>query len=590
MLVRLLLAVGLPVVALLLAEAAMRLAGAGYPVQFFLTAPNGPGFVPNDAFGRRFRCPEQPAPFFLPAQKPPGTIRVFVLGESAAAGAPDPAFSVSRILQLMLEDQFRGAILEVHNAAVMGINSHAIRDIARECAHHGADVLVVYAGNNELIGTHGMNSAGAGLKPSFSLAFMRAGIWIRTTRLGQWLDRWTGERIAAARRAEIQNATYFLAHRVAATDQRRVTVAENFRANLDDICALASVPAGPRIVLATVAVNLRDCPPFGSLHRSGLSSVDSNLWETTYQDGVVALADARWSVASRQFMAAAAIDDQPAELHYRMGQCALALSNMVAARTAFRLARDLDAIPFRADTRLNNIIRDTAAAHSRVTLTDVERAFDAETQGLPGAGLFYEHVHFRFHGNYALARTLYPAVAAEVGARLGRVPRAPAELLAEADCTRLLADTLWDEIKLQRSIVQLCSQHAFDGGMEAPARQVAAETELRRLENAFTEPEQRRALATYAAAIARAPRDWFLRHNLAELLMQLGQHRSATTQWQWLVNQFPQHHVFRLYLAMSLLNAGDCATAAQQLQEILRAEPGHQGAQQLLPLAAPPRR
>ena len=583
-LVRLLLAVGLPVMALLLTETALRLAGTGYPVQFFLPASNGPGVVPNDAFGRRFRCPEQPVPFFLPAQKPPGAARVFVLGESAAAGAPDPAFNVSRMLQVMLDDQFPGASIEVYNAAMMGINSHAIRCIARECAAHGADVLVIYAGNNELIGTHGVNSPGARLSPGISLAFMRAGLWIRTTRLGQWLDRWTGERAAAAHREEIQNTAFFLAHRVAVADHRRLTIAENFRGNLDNICALASAPAGPHVVLATVAVNLCDCPPFGSLHRRDLSSLDSNLWETTYQEGVVALADAQWPAAFRHLTAAAATDDQPAELHYRLGQCALALSNMVAARTAFRLACDNDALPFRADTRLNNIIRETAAAHPRVTLSDVERAFEAEAQGLPGAEFFYDHVHFRFHGNYTLAKNLLPAVAAAVGARLGRAPRTPAAPPAEAECARRLAYTAWDAIKLQRAIAVMRAQHAFDGQMDGPARVALAAAELRRMEGAFTAAERQRTLAVYAAAIRGAPRDGLLRNNLAELLMELGQQRAAATQWQWLVDQFPQHLVFRLYLAMSLINAGDRVAAAQQLQEILRVEPDHQAARKLLPL------
>jgi len=294
-------AVVVPVLVLGLVEVVLRLAGYGYPVAFFEPAAAGAGCIPNDSFGRRFRCPESPVPFFLPDQKPPGAVRVFVLGESAAAGAPDPAFGVARQLDVLLQDQFPGADLAVHNAALMGIDSHAILPIARECVRHGADVLVVYAGNNELIGTHGLENPATKLPPALSRPYLRAGLWVRTLRLGQWLDSWTGARYAAARQAEVQDAAYFLAHRVAAGDARRSTVAENFYANLRDLCALAAAPGGPCVVLSTVAVNLRDCPPFGSLHRAGLTAAESNRWEAAYRRGSAAQAAAQWPEAVRQF-------------------------------------------------------------------------------------------------------------------------------------------------------------------------------------------------------------------------------------------------------------------------------------------------
>ncbi len=576
-------------VALALAELALRLADVGYPVSFFLPAPQGPGLIPNDAFGRRFRCPDQPVPFYLPAPKPAGMVRLFVLGESAAAGVPDPAYSVSRILHLMLAEQFPGAPVEVHNAAMMGINSHAIRQQARECVAQGADVLVLYAGNNELIGTHGVNSTGADWTPGAALAFMRAGLWLRTIRLGQWVDHWTGERALEQQRAEVQDAAYFLAHRVAAGDQRRATIAESFRANLDDICALAASPGGPQLVFATVAVNLRDCAPFGSLHRAGFSVGESNRWAAAFRRGCTAQAAARWPEALRHFTAAIAVDAQHAEAFYRFGLCHLAAGDQEAARLALRMARDLDALPFRADTVLNDTIREAAAGRAGVTLVDAEQRFEAAAQGLPGADFFYEHVHFRWRGNYTLARVLFPAVMAAVGAKLGRAPRAPAALLPEAECARRLAFTAWDEIKLQRAMVQLFTQHAFDGQMDGPARMAAARGELQRLEALFTEEERQRAQAVYATALERAPQDWFLRHNYAELLMELGRQREAADQWRQVVAQFPRHHNFRLYLAMSLLNAGDRVAAAQQLQEILRAAPEHRAAQRLWSLAATPR-
>ena len=40
------------------------------------------------------------------AEKPKGTFRIFVLGESAAMGDPDPAYAFSRYLEVMLRQRF----------------------------------------------------------------------------------------------------------------------------------------------------------------------------------------------------------------------------------------------------------------------------------------------------------------------------------------------------------------------------------------------------------------------------------------------------------------------------------------------------
>ncbi len=77
----------LPAVLLVfLVEVGLRLAGFGYPTSFFI--PAGDGFVKsNERFAWRFMSPElarDPLPLRLAIRKAPGTIRIFVLGESEA--------------------------------------------------------------------------------------------------------------------------------------------------------------------------------------------------------------------------------------------------------------------------------------------------------------------------------------------------------------------------------------------------------------------------------------------------------------------------------------------------------------------------
>jgi hypothetical protein len=78
-------------------EAALRLAGYGYPTSFFKKVRVGQNdfFVNNLDFSLRFFPPQLarwPDPFIFPATKPPDTVRIFIFGESAAMGDPQPAY------------------------------------------------------------------------------------------------------------------------------------------------------------------------------------------------------------------------------------------------------------------------------------------------------------------------------------------------------------------------------------------------------------------------------------------------------------------------------------------------------------------
>ena len=87
----------------------------------------------------------------------------------------------------------------------------------------------------------------------------------------------------------------------------------------------------------------------------------------------------------------------------------MAAGDIATAQKEFAAARDVDALRFRCDSRLNDIIRQEAKGD--IALTDGERALaEASPDGIPGHDLFYEHVHLTFLGNYVLARTITEAV------------------------------------------------------------------------------------------------------------------------------------------------------------------------------------
>ena len=149
-----------PLLAFAALEGGLRMAGYGYPTGFFLPRSEGgkPVLIENDRFGWRFlgrALARSPYPVVLPAEKPTGAVRVFVLGESAAYGDPQPDFGLPRLLRAFLEARYPGTRFEVVNAAMTAINSHALLPIARDCAQQHGDVWVVYMGNNEVVGPFG---------------------------------------------------------------------------------------------------------------------------------------------------------------------------------------------------------------------------------------------------------------------------------------------------------------------------------------------------------------------------------------------------------------------------------------------------
>src|SRR5215472_6537342 len=180
-----------PTLGLGLLELGLRLSGYGYPTAFLLPDNSGakPFLVQNNQFGWRFfgaQMARTPAPIAISPAKPPGTIRIFVFGESAAYGDPQPRFGLPRMLESLLSLRHPGTRFEVVNAAMTAINSHVILPIVRDCARADGDIWVLYMGNNEVVGPFGAGTVFG--SPTPPLSIIHANLALRATRTGQALE------------------------------------------------------------------------------------------------------------------------------------------------------------------------------------------------------------------------------------------------------------------------------------------------------------------------------------------------------------------------------------------------------------------
>ena len=172
-------------------ELGLRLGGYGFDPSFFSRIQiNGHQFlVPNETFGYRFFPPalaRSTEPFRFPAEKATNSYRVFLFGESAAEGDPDPTYGVGRYLETLLRQRFPGTDFQVVCVAMTAIDSSSILPIARECARQQGDLWLIYMGNNEMVGPFGAETSYGFRAPS--LGVIRAIIAIKATRTGELMD------------------------------------------------------------------------------------------------------------------------------------------------------------------------------------------------------------------------------------------------------------------------------------------------------------------------------------------------------------------------------------------------------------------
>jgi tetratricopeptide (TPR) repeat protein len=567
-----------PVLALAALEGALRLAGYGYDTAFFAKARVGGKefFVDNDSFVLRFFPPEKvrrPRPIMMEADKPAHDYRIFVMGESAAVGDPDPAYGAPRYLQVLLRERFQALHFEVVNVAITAINSHAILPIARECARRQGDLWILYMGNNEMVGPFGAASVFGSQAPPWP--FVGLSLELQRTRLGQGL-------MALARRFQEKKPStsswggleMFRENRVRPDDPRKQIVYRNFKHNLDGILR-AGLDSGAKVILNTVAVNLRDCPPLASVSATHLNSAERTQCDQFYADGCKSQQEGQFAQAAQWFAQAAKIDPGRADAQYQWAESLLRAANLAEARQHFALARDGDALPARADSRINNIIRDAARDWAAPGLVFFDAAALLGTNGeagLCGGETFYEHVHFNFDGNYRLARAWAEQVEGLLPANVRQ--SATPSWLAQEICQRRLGLTDWNrrndlvEILRRRQRPPLSQQ---DNNAQQSQR---LREEIDHLSRRMDAADAAAARAIYLDAIARAPQDFDLYSNFADFLEAIGAIKEAMVQWQTLQQLMPSYYLAYFQAGRILERQGELASARASFVQTLALHPG----------------
>lgn len=437
-------AIALPVLFIMIMELALRLAHYGYDTSVFITSPGDKDYLvfnPN-ASKPYFTDPRNATtgnrePFRKTRET--GVLRIFVLGESTTIGYPYfHNGSFHRWLQYRLLRTFPGKKVEIINCSLTAVNSYTVLGFAREVVKQQPDAVLIYTGHNEYYGALGVGSTSRlGTTPWL----VNSLLWLRQWRFVQLLTRaWRaifhlfsgGSPKTGATRMELMVADQQIAYGSALFNRG----IRQFRANMDETLAIFHSHGIP-VFLSNLVSNLRDQRPFISISAGG---------------------------------AAGRPDSTNALYNYTLATQAWQRGDYATAKQNYTLAREMDALRFRAPSMIDDVIEELCRKYPNTHLVDTRDAFEAASDhGVIGNALLLEHVHPNLVGYALLSDVYYRALQ-----RQGLIPSAPAK---ELSFTQLLAEmpiTRVDSLSGAYKVRHLKSNWPFNGSdheSSLPSRQ-----------------------------------------------------------------------------------------------------------------------
>lgn len=436
----------MPFLVLLVLEGALRLLGYGHDLAVFTKDPARNGYlVLNQHASKRYFANQKNATYGnaepFTAKKKPGTLRLFVLGESTTIGYPYMNNgSFHRWLQYRLSQTYPERDFEVINLSLTAVNSYTVLDFGRAVLGYEPDALLVYTGHNEYYGAMGIAATkGIGHNRILARLLMNLRGWRLTQLIASVTDSMTG--LISGEKLDLREN---LMKRMAADQQIAFGSDEyeaginQFRANMNELAALTSARGVP-LLISNLVSNEKDLKPF-------------------------------ISIPDKQ--------GKTAEMHYRSGINLYRQADYPSAKKELVLARELDALRFRAPEALNTIIQNIAHTHRGVSLVDARGLFEIHSAGgILGKETLLEHVHPNLQGYALLSEAFYQSLK-----KTGLLP-APSNEMSFEVLKKQMPITRVDSLKGEYEMMILKEGWPFN--MPMPAEENREKTEGEKLAGAL---------------------------------------------------------------------------------------------------------
>jgi lysophospholipase L1-like esterase len=373
------LSVLLPVIFFVILEMFLRIINYGNNFDQWVDVGEGK-YTINSNIGKKYF----PSGYFNPAasedefdiHKKANAFRIFVLGESSAEGFPyGPMGSFSRYIRRRLDLVYPNTPIEVINLGMTAINSYTLLDLLPGVLDQQPDLILIYTGHNEYYGAMGVGSV-----ESFgsSRALIRLMLYLNDFRITQLLRNsltWATSLLSSGNAAPSGTVMSIMAKDKYILLNSKLFNAgvEQFKENMTDI--LKSIEdKGVPVILGRLVSNLKGQKPFISASTPGYPTADQIYGEAEYE---------------------------------------LKGNHSAKADSLFKLAKDLDALRFRAPEKMNRVI-DELGMKFHDPVVPIDSIFNAASPaGIVGDNLIVDHLHPNVKGYQLMGKAFYDCMEKE---------------------------------------------------------------------------------------------------------------------------------------------------------------------------------
>ena len=349
----------IPILFFVLIEVGLRILNYGNDTQVWVDISQDMQIL-NPEISYRYFFNTKNLPFsvesFIYKEKKENSFRIFVVGESSAAGYPYlSSGSFSKFIRKKLEILYPEKIIEVSNVSMSAINSYTVRDLMPELLKRTPDLILIYLGHNEYYGALGVGS----LESLGSSRFIvKTTLWLNKFKTIELL-RNIVESISGlfSSGSEISGGT--LMAQMAEdkligynSDIYWAGIAQ-FEGNFRDILSMCR-DAGVPVISSTLSSNLKDQRPFVSDDNSNYPSAN--------------------------------------EIFYDANELILQ-ENYDSAKTLFVYAKELDALRFRAPEQINKTIIQLCNEYNYPFVRSDSLLNSISQNGIVGDNLMTDHLH-----------------------------------------------------------------------------------------------------------------------------------------------------------------------------------------------------
>jgi lysophospholipase L1-like esterase len=367
----------IPVVFIVLLELSLRLFNYGKEIPQWLDANRGK-YIMNPEVAYRYFNQVKNIPTTIEdvfdQQKKTNAFRVFVLGESSAAGFPYmPMGSFSRYIRKRLELNYPNNTIEVVNIGLSAINTYTLLDLLPEVLTQKPDLILLYTGHNEYYGALGVGSMES---LGTSRTIVKLILYLNKYKTIQLIRNILSSLLSAIKSEGVNDEPGTLMSRMAQdqyialnSDKYNLGV-EQFEDNMRDILQMIQEHNVP-VIIGELVSNLKDQKPFISIPAKNYPTANQVFLEANkqFEDGYYKQAD-----------------------------------------SLYRLAKDLDGLRFRASEKINRIIK-KLSKDFKIKYVKTDSVFCAASlNGIVGDNLMTDHLHPNIKGYLLMGKAFYDAM------------------------------------------------------------------------------------------------------------------------------------------------------------------------------------